>query len=109
MWQVVSGDTLIVVLEDRVPAFMGTQQRVNLASIRAPRLGSVKKNVEDEIGAAEARDALIELAIGKRVSLVREYERVVQTGVEEVKYEYFTVVLSEGKRAVNLGEELVKR
>ena len=106
--QVVSGDTLIILLNDKSPIYMGSQRRVNLASIRAPKIGNTKKNVADEPWAQEAKDALVKLAIGKKVKMTVEYDRTVTTPTEETTYTYCTVIV-DGKNPINLGEEMVKK
>ena len=105
--QVLSGDTLIILLNDKSPAYMGSQRRINLASVRAPKIGNASKNVPNEPLAQEAKDALVKLAIGKKVKMTVEYDRTV-TVPEEATYTFCSVVL-EGKQEVNLGEEMVKR
>ena len=102
-----SGDTLIILLNDKSPIYMGSQRRVNLASIKAPKIGNAKKNVPDEPWAQEAKDALIKMAIGRKVKMTVEYDRTVSVP-EETTYTYCTVML-EGKTPINLGEEMVKK
>ena len=67
-----SGDSLILLLDDKSPRYLSSQRRVNLASVRAPRLGNAKKGVAGEPWAEEAKEALVivpdyqlSLAIGK--------------------------------------------
>lgn len=108
MLQVLSGDTLIILLNDKSPIYMGSQRRVNLASIKAPKMGNAKKNVPDEPWAQEAKEALMKLAVGRKVKMTVEYDRTVTTTSEEATYTFCTILL-EGKNPVNLGEEMVKR
>ena len=61
--EVVSGDTLIVSDE-------GNERRVSFSSLRAPRMGR-----EPEPFAAEAKEALRKLVIGKKVRVIPEYKR----------------------------------
>ena len=102
--QVMSGDTLIILLDGKDPLVPSSQRRVNLASVRAPKLGNLKKNVADEAWAQEAKEKLIHLAIGKKVKIVVEYERTSLVGTEEQTFTYCTVELMNG---MNLAEELV--
>ena len=99
-----SGDTLIVLLDGKDPLVPSSQRRVNLASVRAPKLGNLKKNMSDEPWAQEAKEKLVHLAIGKKVKIMVEYERTSLVGTEEQTFTYCTVELMNG---MNLAEELV--
>ena len=105
VFQVLSGDSLILLLNDKTPKFLGSQRRVCLSSIRAPKLGSAKKGVADEPNAEEARMALVKLAIGKKVRLTVDYTREVNTGFEETKYTFCSMWLED--KNVNVNEAMV--
>lgn len=100
-----SGDTLVVLLDGKDPLISSSQRRVNLASIRAPKLGNAKKNVADELWAQEAKEKLVDMTIGKKVKIVVEYERTGLVGTEEQTFTYCTVELMNG---MNVAEELVR-
>ena len=99
-----SGDSLIILLDDKSPRYLSSQRRVNLASVRSPRLGNAKKNVADEPWAVEAKEALLRLCAGKPVRVTVAYERV----LEGTTYAHCSVVL-EGTKPVDLGEEMTRR
>ena len=61
------------------------------------------KGVADEPCANEAKQALVKLAIGKKVKLSVDYTRDVMTGVEETQYTFCSAWLGE----VNLNEAMV--
>ena len=98
VFQVLSGDCFVLLLHDKTPQFLGSQRRVCLSSIRAPKLGNAKKGVADE-----PKQALVKLAIGKKVKLSVDYTRDVMTGVEETQYTFCSAWLGE----VNLNEAMV--
>jgi len=62
--EIVSGDTLIVTDQ------AGAEKRVSLSSLRCPRMGR-----EPEPYAAESKELLRKLLIGKKVKVVPEYKR----------------------------------
>ena len=103
VFQVLSGDCFVLLLHDKMPQFLGSQRRVCLSSIRAPKLGNAKKGVADEPCANEAKQALVKLAIGKKVKLSVDYARDVMTGAEETQYTFCSAWLGE----VNLNEAMV--
>ncbi|KAM0934780.1 putative micrococcal nuclease [Dioscorea sansibarensis] len=78
--EVVSGDCIIVV-DDATSA----ERRVNLSSIRAPRLGRRDENLEglkpeelrERVFAREAKDFLRSRVIGRQVNVSMEYSRKV--------------------------------
>ena len=92
-------------LEGKDPLSPSSQRRVNLASIRTPKIGNAKKNVANEPWAVEAKNHLIKLAIGKKVKMVVEYERTTLVGTEEQTFTHCSVDLANG---VNLSEAMVK-
>ncbi|DBB17861.1 hypothetical protein WJX82_005615 [Trebouxia sp. C0006] len=71
--EVVSGDCLVV-----RDAANGQERRVNLSSIRAPRIG--RKGEKPEDWATEAKEFLRQRLIGKEVSVNMEYNRQVAVG-----------------------------
>lgn len=70
--EVVSGD--VVVIAD---ATSGAERRVNLSSIRAPRLGNERRGTKPEPYANEAKEFLRSRCIGHTVHVSMEYSRVV--------------------------------
>lgn len=103
--QVMSGDTMVLLLDGKDPLVPSSQRRVNLASVRAPKLGNPKKNIADEPWAQEAKERLVHLAIGKKVKVAVEYERTSLVGTEEQTFTHCSVELMNG---MNLAEELVR-
>lgn len=100
-----SGDSLILLLNDKSPRYLSSQRRVNLASVRSPRLGNAKKGVADEPWAVEAKEALLRLCAGKPVVVHVAYERRLEGTVSS-----FCSVALEGKaKPVDLGEEMARQ
>lgn len=102
-----SGDQISVAVQGDP---VGQERRLALSSIRAPRVGNPRRNVEDEPWAVEAKEALRKLAIGKTVKVVVDYQRdIPQTSggdLPPVKRAFATVnVGSSGK---SLQEALVE-
>ncbi|KAL3140607.1 hypothetical protein ABBQ32_005177 [Trebouxia sp. C0010 RCD-2024] len=71
--EIVSGDCMVV--RDKAN---GQERRVNLSSIKAPRLG--RKEEKPEPWATEAKEFLRQRLIGKEVSVEMEYNRQVPFG-----------------------------
>ncbi|PSC71228.1 hypothetical protein C2E20_5281 [Micractinium conductrix] len=96
--EVVSGDCLVV--KDKAG---GVERRINLSSIRAPRVGA--RDRQPEPWAIEAKEFLRSRLIGKEVSVSMEYNRKVQQllgggeGKPELTMAFGTVTVSEGSGA----------
>ena len=114
--EVSSGDTLSVWLPKE-----RQEKRVQLSSIRAPRLPSKGNNNQGEPYALEAKEFLRSRAIGKEVKVTMEYTRkipigAVTPGQEPTQFRvlsFGTVTTEEKtggiKKAVNLAEMLLVR
>eukprot|EP00249_Psilotum_nudum_P022287 c28457_g1_i1 orf=385-3351(+) len=77
--EVVSGDC-IVVADDSVP--FGSplaERRVNLSSIRAPKMGNPRKEEKPAPYAREAKEYLRSRLVGQQVSVTMEYSRKMAT------------------------------
>lgn len=75
--EVVSGDCIIVA-DDAVPFDSpSAERRVNLSSIRAPKMGNVKRGEKPAAFAREAKDFLRSRLVGQEVNVVMEYARKV--------------------------------
>eukprot|EP00246_Nothoceros_aenigmaticus_P000016 TRINITY_DN10013_c0_g1_i1.p1 TRINITY_DN10013_c0_g1~~TRINITY_DN10013_c0_g1_i1.p1 ORF type:complete len:994 (+),score=218.35 TRINITY_DN10013_c0_g1_i1:98-3079(+) len=75
--EVVSGDC-IVVADDAAPfGSAQAERRVNLSSIRAPKIGNPKRNEKPASYAREAKDCLRTRLIGQQVNVEMEYSRKV--------------------------------
>ncbi|CAH9104639.1 unnamed protein product [Cuscuta europaea] len=75
--EVVSGDC-IVVADDALPfGDPSAERRVNLSSIRAPKIGNPRKNEKPAPYAREAKEFLRTRLIGKQVNVSMEYSRKV--------------------------------
>ncbi|KAG0567867.1 hypothetical protein KC19_7G168000 [Ceratodon purpureus] len=73
--EVVSGDC-VVVADDAAPyGSPAAERRVNLSSIRAPRIGNPKKEEKPAAYAREAKEYLRNLLIGQQVNVTMEYSR----------------------------------
>ncbi|OMO94776.1 hypothetical protein CCACVL1_05833 [Corchorus capsularis] len=75
--EVVSGDCIIVA-DDSLP--FGSplaERRVNLSSIRCPKMGNPRRDEKPAEHAREARDFLIARLIGKQVNVQMEYSRTI--------------------------------
>ncbi|KAG5176046.1 hypothetical protein JKP88DRAFT_270898 [Tribonema minus] len=101
-----SGDQLTVVVTDAVGN--REEKRLALASVKAPRIGNPRRNVDDEPWAAEAKESLRQKLIGRSVKVTVEYERDVPQGEgEAVRRAFATVELGKGAKAKNIAEVLV--
>ncbi|KAI3512755.1 hypothetical protein L1887_20074 [Cichorium endivia] len=77
--EVVSGDC-IVVADDSVPfGSPSAERRVNLSSIRCPKLGNPRRDEKPAPYAREAREFLRTRLIGRQVQVSMEYSRKVPT------------------------------
>lgn len=106
--EILSGDTLAILPEGKDYLTEESLTKVSLASIRAPRLGRADGTRDDEPFAAECKERLRVLTIGKLVNVAIHYERDIplQPGVNETrafgtisvgKYEDISeVLISEG-------------
>jgi staphylococcal nuclease domain-containing protein 1 len=68
----VSGDVLVVANVDG-----SAERRVNLSSIRAPRMGNERRGQKSEPWAVEAKEFLRQRCIGSTVKVSMEYARKV--------------------------------
>lgn len=105
VFQVLSGDSFILLLNDRTPQFLGSQRRVCLSSIRAPKVGNLKKGISEEPYANEAKQALVKQIIGKKVRLAVDYTRDVNMGTETSQNTYCSAWLGD----VNVNEMMVEQ
>nr|CAD1836694.1 unnamed protein product [Ananas comosus var. bracteatus] len=77
--EVVSGDCIIVA-DDAVPyGTPSAERRVNLSSIRAPKMGNPRRDEKPAPYAREAREFLRTRLIGRQVNVSMEYSRKVST------------------------------
>ncbi|KAH8047358.1 hypothetical protein JL722_13173 [Aureococcus anophagefferens] len=72
--EVVSGDQVVVLSSS------GTEARVSLSSIKAPRLGNAKQSRKEEPWSPESKEALRHACIGKRCRVLVEYVREIPVG-----------------------------
>jgi staphylococcal nuclease domain-containing protein 1 len=103
--EVLSGDTVLVLAEGKDYVTESDLQKISLASIRAPRLGRADGARADEPFAAECKERVRVLTIGKLVNIEIHYERDIplQPGAPE-KRAFGT--LSVGKHA-DVSETLI--
>lgn len=102
--EVLSGDTLVILPNGEAYDDESKLKKISLASIRAPRAGNERKAMADEPYAAECKDRLRALTIGKAVKVNIHYEKEIPMGANTEKRQFGTV--SVGKR-VDVGETLV--
>ena len=103
--EVVSGDTLLILPNGETYDDDSKLKKVSLASIRAPRAGNEKSGKPDEPYAAECKERLRALTIGKVVKVNIHYEKEIPMGANNTeKRQYGTI--SVGKRE-DVGEVLV--
>lgn len=69
--EVHSGDQISVTVPPASGSGIGEERRVALSSIKAPRMGNPRRGVEDEPWAAESKEALRKMVIGKPVKVRR--------------------------------------
>ncbi|KAL3924316.1 MAG: hypothetical protein SGPRY_003952 [Prymnesium sp.] len=86
--EVISGDTLIVADAN------ASERRISLSSLRCPRMGK-----EPEPFAAESKEALRKLLIGKKVIVKPEYKRSIPTEGAAVDRTFGTVLYNSDKNA----------
>ncbi|KAL5207587.1 hypothetical protein ABZP36_032022 [Zizania latifolia] len=77
--EVVSGDCIIVADDDAPYGSPSAERRVNLSSIRAPKLGNPRRDEKPENFAREAKEFLRTRLIGKQVTVAMEYSRRIST------------------------------
>ncbi|KDP22512.1 hypothetical protein JCGZ_26343 [Jatropha curcas] len=78
--EIVSGDCIIVA-DDSVPYGSPlAERRVNLSSIRCPKMGNPRRDEKPENYAREAKDLLRRRLIGQQVNVQMEYSRKVTMG-----------------------------
>ncbi|KAG8058870.1 hypothetical protein GUJ93_ZPchr0002g25384 [Zizania palustris] len=77
--EVVSGDCIIVADDDAPYGSPSAERRVNLSSIRAPKLGNPRRDDKPENFAREAKEFLRTRLIGKQVTVAMEYSRRIST------------------------------
>eukprot|EP00959_Pyramimonas_sp_CCMP1952_P196387 4106161-Pyramimonas_sp.AAC.1 len=76
--EIVSGD--LIVVNDTATK---QERRVVLSSIRAPKVGNARRDVQPERYGLEAKDFLRQRLIGKKVNVSMEYCRTIPAKVEE--------------------------
>ncbi|CAI9267357.1 unnamed protein product [Lactuca saligna] len=77
--EVVSGDCIIVADDSSPFGSPSAERRVNLSSIRCPKLGNPRRDEKPAPYAREAREFLRTRLIGKQVKVSMEYSRKVPT------------------------------
>ncbi|KAL5665505.1 hypothetical protein ACJX0J_025613, partial [Zea mays] len=77
--EVVSGDCIIVADDSAPYGSPSAERRVNLSSIRAPKLGNARTDVKPDHFAREAKEFLRMRLIGKQVAVEMEYSRRIST------------------------------
>ncbi|KAE8720203.1 TUDOR-SN protein 1 isoform 2 [Hibiscus syriacus] len=77
--EVVSGDCIIVVDDSAPYGSPLAERRVNLSSIRCPKIGNPRRDEKPAAYAREAREFLRTRLIGKQVTVQMEYSRKVTT------------------------------
>jgi len=103
--EVVSGDTLMILPEGKDYTSESVLQKISLASIRAPRLGRADGARADEPFAAECKERLRVLTIGKTVSIEIHYERDIPLSPEKNEKRAFGTI-SVGKHS-DVSETLI--
>lgn len=96
--EVQSGDTIIILPNGTEYTSEDALEKVSLASIRAPRLGNERAGRADEPFAAECRERLRGLLIGKAVKAQIHYEREIPYGSGATETRRFGTV-SVGKKS----------
>jgi staphylococcal nuclease domain-containing protein 1 len=99
--EVVSGDGLVI-----KDASCGTERRVTLSSIRAPRMATRERAADP--WAVEAKEFLRQRLIGKEVSVSLEYTRKVPFAGEERVMSFGTVTVSEKRPEKHNDSEIAK-
>jgi len=94
--EVVTGDTLMILPHGETYDDESKLKKVSLASVRSPRVGNERLGKPDEPFAAECKDRLRLLTVGKPVKVTVNYERDIPIGTATEKRQFGTV--SVGKR-----------
>merc|ERR1712127_610242 len=95
--EVISGDTVTILPSGEVYDDESKLKKVSLASIRAPRAGNERTGKPDEPWAAECKERLRALTIGKSVKVNIHYEKEIPMGPNNTEPRQFGT-LSVGKR-----------
>ena len=103
--EVLSGDTVMVLPDGETYDNESKLKKVSLASVRGPRSGNEKRGTEDEPYAAECKERLRVLTIGKSVKVNIHYEKEIPMGPNNTEKRQFGTI-SVGKRA-DVGETLI--
>lgn len=103
--EVLSGDTLLILPNSETYDDDSKLKKVSLASIRAPRTGNEKMGKPDEPYAAECKERLRALTVGKVVKVNIHYEKEIPMGANNTERRQFGKI-SVGKRE-DVGEVLV--
>lgn len=116
--EVVSGDCVIVADEVIGYGKPSAERRVNLSSIRCPKMGNPRRDEKPAPYAREAKEFLRTRLIGKQVRVQMEYSRKVSladgpaaaTGTADSRVmDFGSVFLGDGASEVNVAELLVGR
>eukprot|EP00210_Caulerpa_lentillifera_P002078 g1993.t1 len=101
--EVSSGDCLMI-LDDR----SSTERRVQLSSIRAPRMGTRERSPED--WAIDAKDFLRRLAIGKKIDVQMEYTRKIPTANDGLVLQFGNITFKTDNKTeeINIAEKVVE-
>lgn len=102
--EIISGDTVTILPSGEIYDDESKLKKVSLASIRAPRAGNERTGKPDEPYAAECKERLRVLTIGKSVKVDVHYEKEIPMGPNTEKRQFGTI--SVGKRA-DVGEVLI--
>jgi len=103
--EVVSGDTLMILPSGEVYDDESKLKKVSLASIRGPRAGNERTGKPDEPCAAECKERLRFLTVGKLAKVAIHYEKEIPLGPDRTEKRQFGTI-SVGKRA-DIGETLI--
>ena len=90
--EVISGDTLMILPNGEVYDNESKLKKVSLASVRAPRAGNERTGKEDEPFAAECKDRLRVLTVGKVAKVNIHYEKEIPIGQNKSEKRQFGTV-----------------
>lgn len=90
--EVISGDTLMILPNGEVYDNESKLKKVSLASVRAPRAGNERTGKEDEPYAAECKDRLRVLTVGKVAKVNIHYEKEIPIGQNKSEKRQFGTV-----------------
>lgn len=102
--EVSSGDTVLILPNGDNYDSESKLKRVSLASVRAPRLGNERAKRADEPYAAECKERLRAMTIGKSVKVHIHYERDIPMGQKSDTRQFGTLAV--GRRG-DVGETLI--